>query len=144
MPQYDYVNNASNLSGYSANEQLIVKASDIKNNPNTVSRVVEEASKAGANQILGINYDLSNTEDLKQQARLLAIPDAKIRLVLYGAAGVKLGEVVGWWENLVQAPSINSTYYGDKGGMGGGGTTATMPNGSQEIIMEVSVSYRLK
>jgi len=145
LPQYDYVNNVNTLSGYNANEQLVVKVSDIKTNPNNVSRIVEEASKAGANQILGINYDLSNGEDLKQQARILAIADAKNKAnVLAQAAGVELGEVVGWWENLVQAPYLNNnTYYADKGGMGGG-TTTTVPNGSQEIVMEVSVSYKLK
>jgi uncharacterized protein len=146
LPQYDYIENVSNLSGYNANEQLIVRIKDIKTNPNSVARVVEEASKAGANQILGINYDLSNSEELKQQARLLAIADARSKAgVLAEAATVELGEVVGWWENIIQIPySSNNYYYGDKGGMGVGGATAYVPSGSQEIIIEVNVSYKLK
>ncbi|HNX11314.1 MAG TPA: SIMPL domain-containing protein [bacterium] len=145
LPQYDYVNNVSVLSGYNANEQLVVKVKDIKTAPTNLSRVVEEASKAGANQILGINYDLSNTEELKQQARLMAISDAKGKAtVLADAAGVTLGDIVGWWENTVQTPYVNSSYSVDKGGMGGGGGTSYTPGGTQEIIIEMNMSYKLK
>lgn len=145
LPQYDYVNNVSTLAGYNANEQLVVKVNNISADPNLVGKVVEAASKAGANQIVGISYDLSNLEDLKQQARIKAISDAKTKAsVLARAAGVKLGDIIGWWENLVQAPGANSISYDAKGGMGGGAVAASLPNGNQEIIIEISVNYRLK
>lgn len=147
LPQYDYINNVSTSSGYSANEQLVVKVNNIKTDPSLVGKAVEAASKVGANQIIGITYDVSNLEELKQQVRIMAISDAKNKAnVLARAAGVRLGDIVGWWENLIQAPGIPTPYYDSaKGGMGGGGAVApSLPNGNQEIVTEISVSYRIK
>jgi len=145
-PQYDYINNVSTSSGYSANEQLVVKINNIKTDPSLVGKVVEAASKAGANQIVGISYDVSNLEELKQQARIKGISDAKTKAsVLARAASVRLGDIVGWWENVIQAPGVNSTYYDSaKGGMGGGAVAPSLPNGNQDIIIEINVSYRIK
>lgn len=146
LPQYDYVNNVSTLGGYNANEQLMIKVENVKDDSSLVGKVVEAASKAGANQIVGISYDVSNLEELKQQARIKAISDARTKAnVLARAASVRLGDIVGWWENLIQAPGVSSPYYDAKGGMGGGGTTvSSLPNGNQEIITEINVSYRIK
>ncbi|PIT94476.1 hypothetical protein COT98_03460 [Candidatus Falkowbacteria bacterium CG10_big_fil_rev_8_21_14_0_10_39_9] len=145
LPQYDYIDNVSALSGYNANEQLVVKVNNLSVDPSLVGKVVEAASKAAANQILGISYDISNLEDLKQQARIKAISDAKTKAsILARAAGVKLGDIVGWWENLVQAPGYNTISCDAKGGMGGGAVAPSLPNGNQEIVIEINVSYRLK
>lgn len=148
-PQYDYVGGVSVPSGYNANQQIAVKVRDIKNNPNKTSSVIAEASKAGVNQVIGISFDVSDLESLKQQARVLAIADAQSKAGnMSKAAKVKLGEVVGWWENYVQGPGIaTQTYLGsDKGGMGGasGAVSPTVPTGSSEIVMEMNISYKLK
>lgn len=149
--QYDYADNISTLSGYNANQQIVVKVREIRNNPDKVSQVIAAATKAGINQVLGISFDVSNLEDLKQEARTEAIADANAKAgKLAGAAGVELGKIVGWWENYVQGPGVNNnSYYGgsDKGGLGGAGgssASATIPTGSQEIIMEMNLSYKLK
>ncbi len=146
-PQYDYQNNVSKVSGYSANEQLIVKVSGMAQDRDKVSRLIAAASQAGANQVLGIDFDVSNIEDLKQQARLAAIADAKAKAgKMAEAAGVRLGGITGWWENVVQAPGVNSQLSSnDKGGMGG--ATASEPavqSGSQEVVIEMNLNYRVK
>lgn len=146
-PQYDYKDNITTVSGYNANQQISIKVRDLKNNPDKISQVLVEASKAGINQVLGINFDVSNLEDLKQEARLKAMNDAKIKAVdMAGAAGIKLGDIVGWWENVVQAPGTQVTAYDSgKGGAGGASyVPSTIPSGNQEIIIEMNVSYRLK
>ncbi|MFA4942297.1 MAG: SIMPL domain-containing protein [Patescibacteria group bacterium] len=146
LPQYDYIDNVSTSSGYNANEQLVVKVKNIKNDSGLVGKAVEAASKAGANQIIGISYDVSNLEDLKQQARIKAISDAKAKAtVLARAADIRLGDIVGWWENLIQVPGTPSPYYDmAKGGLGGGAVSPSLPSGSQEIIIEINVSYLIK
>lgn len=147
LSHYDYIDNVSTLSGYNANEQLVVKVNDIKTNPSLVGKAVEAASKVGANQIIDITYNVSNLEDLKQQARIMAISDAKNKAnVLARAAGVSLGNIVGWWENLIQAPGVFTQYYDSTkgGGSGGGAVAPSLPNGNQDIITEISVSYRIK
>ena len=150
-PQYDYVNNVSTVGGYTANQQISVKIRDLQKNSDKVSQVLAEAGKAGANQVLGITFNVSNLEDLKQQARALAIADANTKAVkLARVAGVRLGKIVGWWENYVQGPGQGSSYYADgKGGasgIGGGASysSPTIPSGSQEIIVEMNLNYRIK
>lgn len=150
-PQYDYVNNVSSLAGYNANQQLLIKVRNIKDDSAKLSKVIAEATKAGSNQVIGVTFDVFNLEELKQQARVQAISDARKKASsLAKMAGVRLARIVGWWENVVQAPGINNgVYYGgsDKGGAGmgaGGAATPSLPTGSQEVIIEISVNYQIK
>ncbi len=145
--QYDYRDNVSILAGYNANQQLVIKVRNIANDNLPIAKVIAEASKAGANQVNGVTFDVTKLDELKQEARLKALQDAKAKSGgLAAAVGVRLGEVVGWWENVVQAPGINNqVYYGEKGGMGGGAVpTPQVPSGSQEIVIEVTLNYKLK
>ena len=100
--------------------------------------------------MLGIVFDVSNLEQLKQQARVAAIADAKSKAGAQAqAAGVSLGDIMGWWENVIQSP--DSAAYaasgdmgkGGAGGSGGGAVYPVLPSGSQEIIIEVSLNYRI-
>ena len=149
FPQYNVIDNVSTVTGYNANQQILVKIRGFKAGSDQVSKVISESSKAGANQIVGVTFDTSQLENLKQEARLKAITDARAKAGnIAQAAGVKLGKVVGWWENLILAPGTGqytSVDYG-KGGMGGGGgaSTPSVPSGSQEIIIEINLNYRVK
>ncbi len=147
-PQYNYVNGVQIPAGYSANQQLSVKVRNLGANNSNVSAVVAAATQAGANQVTGIAFDVSNLETLKQQARVQAIADAKSKAGAQAqAAGVRLGEILGWWENVVQSP--DAELYGGaadgKGGAGIGGAAPTpvVPSGNQEIIIQESLNYKI-
>ena len=143
-PQYDKISNVSVVSGYGASQQLQIKIRDLKKDEKLIGNVISEATKAGANQVNGISFDVANMEDLKQEARLKAINDAKSKAdTLAAAAGIKLKKVIGWWENIIQAPG-SPIYYDGKGGMGGGTSGGTIPNGNQEVIIEVNLNYQVK
>lgn len=145
-PNYDYVNGISYAAGYTANQQLTVKIRDLKSDSYTVSTVIDAASKAGANQIQGITFDVSKLNDLQQEARIKALADARSKAsALADAAGVRLGKVVGWYENMVSTPG--PIQYAD--GKGGGGLAAPAvapqaPIGAQEIVIDMGVNYRIK
>ncbi|MBN1778631.1 MAG: SIMPL domain-containing protein [Candidatus Buchananbacteria bacterium] len=146
--QYDYVDNISTLAGYNANQQLIVKVKNLQPDSDIIANLVSQATKAGVNQINGISFDASNLEQLKQAARLKAIADARQKAdTLAQAAGIKLGKVVGWWDNIVQAPGPIQYYADGKGGLGmGGGQTVntSIPSGGNEIIVDVNLNYQVK
>ncbi len=145
-PQYDYKDNISVVSGYNANEQLVVKVLGYDQNPGKLSAVIAAASKAGANQVNSLVFDATNMNDLKQQARVAAITDAKSKsTALATAAGIHLEDITGWYENLVSPqPYYASADYG-KGGMGGGAVSnPSTPAGNREVIIEIGVTYNIK
>ena len=142
-PNYDYVDGITRPSGYNANQQLVVKVRDIAEAEDTVSRVIAEASRMGANQVNGITFEASNLEELKQQGLLAAIEDAKSKAEdTARRAGVELDEIIGWSENPISVPGYPPYYYGE-GGMGGGGMPS-LPAGTKEIIVQVGLIYSLE
>lgn len=149
-PQYDFRDNVSVLAGYNANQQLSVKINGIGEGTQQVSKVIAEASKAGANQVLGVVFDASNVSELKQKARLAAISDARDKAPeLAKSAGVKFGKIVGWYESVLQEPGQmqQTVGYGSGGGGGAGGAGSTspqIPSGTQEVVIEVGINYVVK
>jgi len=146
-PQYNYPPNAAPVVyGYSANEQLVIKVTGYDQAPNKLGQVIAAASKAGANQVNNLSFDASNLNDLKQQARILAIKDARGKSqALAQAAGVKLKEIAGWYENYIQP--VTAYDYSAKGGMGGASAAtpiAQTPSGNQEVVVEIGLNYNIK
>lgn len=146
-PIYQYNNGENDLVGYQAIQSVIVTLRDLKK----VSALIEKSTAAGANRINNVMFTVEDMEKVKNEARLKAIVDAKAKSADYAAAvGVKLGEITGWWENLIQVPyqTYNYQYGGDKGGGGmGGGSVATsnpVPYGPMDVVVEVNLNYQIK
>ena len=79
------------VSGYSANNMVTAKVSDLAN----LGKVLDAVVKDGANQLNGINFDLQNPKPVMDEARKAAIADARAKAALMAeAAGVKLGKVL--------------------------------------------------
>lgn len=147
-PNYDYIEGRSVSSGYNVSQQLVVKVRNLAANPELTSKVLEEGSRAGVNQIVGVSFDISDLSDAKHQARLKAIADAKSRAQETAkAVGIhKLGKVTSWYENVVTGGNDDGRYYGGIGGEMSAKPAATpqLPAGSQEITMEVGITYEVK
>jgi len=151
VPHYEYKveNQSSAISGYDANQQLVIKVKGIDKDPGLSGRVITEAGRAGSNQVVGVSFDISNPEELKQRARIAAIKDANEKSAsLAKAAGIrKLGNVVSWYENIIQSPDSSQNY-----GYGAGGNAekaaspvpAQIPSGTSDIIIEMGVNYRIR
>ena len=145
-PYYDYINGVSVLGGYNANQQIVIKINNVDKDISLLNKVVSESTKAGANQIDGITFTSSNIENLKQEARILAINDAKNKAIdLASNIGVSLGDIVGWWENVIN-PTINYSYssYGGEGLGGGGAESSNISVGNYEVVIELNLNYKIK
>jgi uncharacterized protein YggE len=133
---------------FTANQQLSIKVRNITGNSKLLGDVIAEANKAGANQVSGVRLDVANLDELKQQARELAIKDAKAKSAsMAKAAGVHLGKITGWYENILQSPDTQD-YSGNfgMGGAEGGGLTKSspqIPTGTQEIVIELNLNYEV-
>lgn len=144
-PQYDYQDNVSTVSGYNANQQLVIKVTGYDEDQAKLSRVIAAASQSGANQVSSLTFDSSEMNELKQQARLAAISDAKSKSSsLAETAGVELEDIIGWYENYVNPSPVYSTYDYAKGGLGGGAVAPETPAGEREVVIEVGVTYNIK
>lgn len=103
-PQYDYQTTGGNrISGYQVSANLTVKVREF----DKVNQVIDIATTKGANNVGGIQLTVDDVKqkDLLQQARQLAVRDAKIKAEsLASAAGMTLGKIVNIQEEANNFP----------------------------------------
>lgn len=139
-PIIDYSANSSGVpNGYQASQLVTVVISEVDVNPGRVAAVLDGASKAGANQVTSVTFGIADIEVLKKEAVNLAIANAKVRATeLEKQLDLELGDIVGWWENAIYVPDQLTNY-----GYGGGGMP-TVPQGNNELVMDVNINYDLE
>lgn len=102
QPQYDpNKNGTARLLGFQVTNQLTVKILDIDKLPNFLDRAIA----AGANEMSGIEFVVSEQSKLLDQARDDAVADGRRKAELYAkAAGTKIGQVVSIVEDGSSVP----------------------------------------
>ncbi len=102
QPQYDpNKSGTARLTGFQASNQVTVRIRDIEKLPTVLDRAIT----AGANEMSGIEFVVSEQSKLLDQARDDAIADARRKAELYTkAAGTKLGRVVSITEEASAPP----------------------------------------
>jgi uncharacterized protein len=108
-----------------------------------LGQILNEVVSSGANNINGINFDVSNRDEAISQARKAAIDDAKKQAdELAKAAGVTLGPVQTL--NISSNPTPLPVYEA-KGGAGmSAGANVPVSAGQMIIEIDVSITYALK
>jgi uncharacterized protein YggE len=134
QPQYD-PNKAgpARLRGFQVTTQVTVKIRELDKLPN----ILDKAIGAGANEMSGIEFVVSEQSKLLDQARDEAVADAHRKAALYAkAAGAKLGRVVAIAEEGVPNPPRPIAAM----------RAAAVPvaPGERELRAVVTVSYELK
>ena len=95
-PRYDYNSGKQTLRGYEVSQNVSVKIRDLEK----VSDVLSLVSKNNLNQVGGLNFTFDDPEELKQEARVLALGNATEKAeALADVAGVKLGKIVSFSES---------------------------------------------
>jgi uncharacterized protein YggE len=102
QPQYDSSKaGPARLLGFQVTNQLTVNIHDIERLPT----ILDNAIAAGANEMSGIEFEVSGQSKLLDQVRDEAISDARRKAELYAkAAGAKLGRVVAITEEGSPSP----------------------------------------
>jgi hypothetical protein len=133
QPQYDpKQTGAARLIGFQVNNQVTIKIRDV----GKLSAMLDRAIAAGANEMSGIEFVVSEQEKLLDQARAAAIADARHKAELYAnAAGMKIGRVVAISEEGSAPPRPYQP-------MRAGVAPAIAP-GEQTLRAVVTVSYEL-
>ncbi len=133
QPQYDPSKaGPARLLGFQVTNQVTVKIRDI----DKLAAILDHAIGAGANEMSGIEFVVSEQSKLLDQARDEAIADAQRKAKLYvQAAGGKLGKVVSITEEGASGPPRPVAQL----------RAASVPvaPGERELRAVVSVSYEL-
>ena len=125
-----------NRDGYRVSNMLRVTVRDVEQAGDVLDAVVE----AGANQVYGVNFTVSDEAEWQGQARKRAMADANERAgELASLAGLELDQVLSVSEVIdgISGPMR----YGWESGIGGGGGLAP---GELEMGTQVQVTFAVK
>lgn len=142
-PNYSYENNKNGITGYNGNANITIKVK----NTEIVSKVIQEATAAGANQVQGARFTVEDPAKQREEARSKAIANAKEQAQkLADSLGIKLGKVTNIIESSNDGGAVPVMY--DKAmsaGMGGAiENRAQIEPGSQTIYSTVTLFFEKK
>ncbi len=133
-PTYD--TSGTRISGYQVSNSVTVTVRDlVKAGP-----LLDQVVQAGANNITGLNFSISDTSALVNQARILAFEAAKTKAeAMAKAAGVELGDIISVTESSQNAqPMTNGRVAMDAM------AAAPIQTGTQDVTVDVTIIYSLK
>jgi len=136
QPQYDNQSRPApaRLIGFQASNQVAVTVRDI----GQVAAVLDRAIGAGANEMSGIDFIVSEQSKLLDKVRADAMADASRKAELYAnAAGAKLGHVISISEENAPSPVLF------QGAMRVAAPSIPITPGEQTLRLSVTVSYEL-
>ena len=137
-PDYRYTENeGEKMVGYIVRNMVQVKVKDI----DKIGDILDAVTGAGANQIHGIRFTVEDPNKYKDEARKLAVEEAKSKAQkLANCAGVKLGDVLSIreeWYGLEE----DYMYRGEYAAEGMGGTPISA--GQLAITVNIQVQYEI-
>lgn len=125
----------ASISGYRVVNQVRLTVREVKR----LGEMLDAAIALGANQINGISFEVSNAEQLKDEARKQAMANAKRRAELYAtAAGAQLGNVLSISEDVTAGPRPMPLA---RAAMA---TNVPIEAGTRTLTVEVNVTYALR
>ncbi|HEX9608623.1 MAG TPA: SIMPL domain-containing protein [Candidatus Paceibacterota bacterium] len=129
------------LVGFEINQTVEVKVRDTAK----AGKLIAGAAELGAGSVGSLLFTVDDIEKLKDEAREMAIRDAKARAeVLADGLDIRLGRVISYGE--YEEP----IYYGRSGGLGGAeaysvaSADAVVSGGENRIISSVTVTYEIR
>lgn len=138
-PDYDYDDDTPRIVGYRATMRVAVTIKDIE----AVGDVIEAASSAGANEIDGPIFSISDDNPQAHDALQKAVEDARARAeAMAEAAGKSVGDVLSMTEAGIAAPPIQYRYgYADEAAAS---MDAVIEPGQLDVSASVTVVFELK
>jgi uncharacterized protein len=146
-PNYTYDGRQNEINGYQATQTLTIKVRKVDQSTDTLGKILSQSVDNGSNQIQGVYFSFDDPDNLRQQARKLAIDKAKQKAMdLAAASGLRLGKVVTISESSGYTPyPIAYPTEADKGF--GGGVASPTPQiqpGSQDVTAQMTVVFEIK
>lgn len=130
QPQYDYQVSPAVLTGYQVQNSVQATVRDLTK----VGLVIDKTTQAGASQIGGVTFDLSDRGKAEAQALAIAVVTARLKAALMAqAAGVDLGRLLTVTEGS-EAP-VQPIFAGAVRAMAAGPARVPTPIADQQITV---------
>ncbi|MGF7159854.1 hypothetical protein FHS85_001473 [Rhodoligotrophos appendicifer] len=140
-PRYVYPkegNEPPRIEGYEVSNQVTVRVRDLAK----LGGVLDKVVSSGSNQINGISFLIADRDTAENEARRLAVADAKAKADLYAAAaGVTLGPVYSLSENggyQPPQPMMRQSF------AKAAPDSVPIAQGEQTVSIEVNITWQLK
>jgi uncharacterized protein len=131
--------NTPQISGYRASNRITIKVRDIAK----VANVIDTLVSAGANEIGGINFIVTQASKALDEARAKAVADARRKAEIYAkAAGVTLGEPLSIIEEGAAPPP--PVFRGKLAAPMAGSAPAPVAPGEEQLSIAVNVTWAIK
>jgi uncharacterized protein len=140
-PRYDYSRSdgsAPQQQGFDATNSVTVTVRNI----NDLGRILDSSVAAGSNQINGISFGLDKPQPVMDEARKLAVADAKRKAELYAsAARVSLGNIIQINEGGGYQPPAPIAQFSKSRA-----EAADVPiaAGEQVIVVDVNITWEIR
>ena len=141
-PDYNYltVGGSNKITGYNLTQEITVKVRDLTK----VDDILDAGTKAGANQVGALSFDIDDTGAVKKQAREKAFAAAREKAQeMAAAAGVSLGRVVTFSEDAAPVSYPMMNFAMEAKSSDSSAPAPSVQPGSKELTMSVSVTYEI-
>ena len=136
----EYYDGNPKITGYQVNQSFEVKVRDLEK----ISAILDGLVTAGANQVNNLGFQIDDEEKIKNQAREIAIKDAKTKADnLKKQLGIRLGKIVNYTEGGYYPPIyyVTEAKLDNRGGDIAG---PEIPLGENKIVVSVTITYQIK
>jgi uncharacterized protein len=129
------------LTGYEVSENISVKIHDLTK----AGDLVQGIGDVGISNISGPNFSIDKEDALKEQARKIAIDDAKAKAkTLSKDLGVRLVRIVSFSENGNYPTMYSSKAIGMDSVGSGQAPAPALPTGENKITSNVTITYEIR
>ena len=129
---------APQIIGYRASNRVTIKVRDVTK----VANVIDTLVGAGANEIGGINFIVTQASKALDEARAKAVADARRKAEIYAkAVGVALGEPISLSEEGASSPPI---FRSKMAAPMAGNAPAPVAPGEELLSITVNVTWAIK
>lgn len=138
LPDGSYENAPQKIVGYQASNTVSVRQRKLE----ATGKVIDALVRAGANQVNGPSFMLSDPDSAQDEARVAAMKSARLRAALYArAAGLRVSRIVSISESGGWAPV--PAMYARKEAMDVAAAPPPVAAGELEMQVNVTVQFEL-
>jgi len=131
----------SRIVGYTINQDISVKIRELDNTGDILAQVVD----SGVNTVSGPDFTVDDPTELQNQAREDAITEAKNKAkTIAKAGGFRLGKLLSIQEGFYFPRTIQAQLYAKAESYVGDLESPSIEPGSQEIVVNVTLTYEIK